>query len=139
VNPELYVPTLKTIRQASSRRAVEPVVVHGKLGVLVRKVFDSGSAVYGGALNDLLVDKIAEENFRILDSDPLSDTGFSRYETRLARGDWNVSAVTETRVRSARDSSGRSFFRYEANIRTFVGAEPFEEKHVSGMIPRRWV
>jgi uncharacterized protein len=139
VNPELYVPTLKTIRQASSRRSVEPVVVHGKPGVLVRKVFDSGSAVYGGALNDLLVDKIAEENFRILDSDPLSDTGFSRYETRLARGDWNVSAVTETRVRSARDSSGRSFFRYEANIRTFVGAEPFEEKHVSGTIPRRWV
>lgn len=139
VNPEQYVPTLQTNRQASDQRLVEPVVVGGKSGTLVRKVFDSGGSVYGGALGNLLVDEIAEENFRILDGDPLSATGFTHYETTLARADWKIRAVTDTRVWNESTPSGQLVFRYQADIHTFVKDEPFEDKHVEGTIPRRWV
>ncbi|MFE2181149.1 CocE/NonD family hydrolase [Streptomyces sp. NPDC059455] len=139
VNPEQYVPTLKTIREASDQRSVERVVVQGKPGVLVHKVFDSGSAVYGGVLDDLLVDQTAEENFQILDCDPLSATGFTRSATQLQRADWKVRVVTHTRVHSEKTASGRFVFRYEADLHTFVADEPFEEKHIRGTIPRRWV
>ncbi|WP_171072669.1 hypothetical protein [Streptomyces sp. DASNCL29] len=105
----------------------------------MHKVFDSGSAVYGGVLDDLLVDQTAEENFQILDGDPLSATGFTRSATQLQRADWKVRLVTHTRVHSEKTASGRFVFRYEVDLHTFVADEPFEEKHIRGTIPRRWV
>ena len=89
VDPELYVPTVKTIREGSHQRVVERVTVDGTPGTLVRKTFDSGRSILGGVLDNLLVDVKASENFRILDGQPLSDTGFTRYETTLQRGDRN--------------------------------------------------
>ena len=48
-------------------------------GMLVSKTFDSGSYLYGGALDHLLVDEVARENYQLLDGDPLSATGFTEY------------------------------------------------------------
>ena len=139
VDPEHYVPTLKTIREGSHPRAVERVVVDGSEGTLVRKTFDSGRAIFGGALDNLLVDVNASENFQILDGKPLSDTGFTHYETTLERGDWKVKVVTDTRVWSEDTPSGGPVFRYSADVHGFIGDEPFEQNHLEGTIPRRWV
>ena len=140
VDPELYVPTVKTIREGSHQRVVERVTVDGTPGTLVRKTFDSGRSILGGVLDNLLVDVKASENFRILDGQPLSDTGFTRYETTLQRGDWIVQVVTETRVWSERQSSdGSVVFRYEAKVQGFTDGELFEENQVEGTIPRLWV
>jgi hypothetical protein len=72
------VPTTGTT-PPSSERIAERVTVNGRPGVLVKKTFDSGSYLYGGALNKLLVDEVAHENFQILDGDPLSATGFTTH------------------------------------------------------------
>jgi predicted acyl esterase len=138
VNPEQYAPTVKSLREGSKERHVERVVVDGRPGTLVRKVFDSGSTVVGGILDNLEVDVTAQENFRILDGDPLSDTGFTHYETSLVRGDWKVKTVTDTRVWSESTPEG-PVFRYEADIHSFIGDQPFEDAHVQGAIPRLWV
>ena len=53
--------------------------VNERRGMLVSKTFDSGSYLYGGALDHLLVDKVARENYQLLDGDPLSATGFTEY------------------------------------------------------------
>lgn len=140
VNPEIYVPTLKTIREGSNERLVERVTVDGAPGTLVRKTFDSGRNIFGGALDNLLVDVKASENFRILDGQPLSATGFTRYETTLQRGDWIVQVVTDTRVWSEKLSSdGSVVFKYEASVQGFIDGELFEESKVTGTIPRLWV
>lgn len=34
---------------------------------------------------------------------------------------------------------GETVFRYEAHAQAFIGDELFEEKHVTGVIPRRRV
>lgn len=138
VDPEQYAPTITTNRDGSTQRRVERVVSDGRAGTLVRKVFDSGSTVVGGILNNLEVDVIADENFRILDGDPLSDIGFTHYETTLARGDWKVKVVTDTHVWSEGTPEGPTF-RYDADIRTFIDGEPFEDTRVTGSIPRLWV
>ena len=139
VDPEQYVPTLNSIRPASQERKVERVTVDGNPGTLVRKNFDSGRTVYGGALDNLLVDVNASENFQIVDGKPLSDTGFTHYETALERGDWKVRVVTDTRVWSEQSPSDGPVFRYAADVRGFIGDEVFEANHVEGTIPRRWV
>ena len=59
VNPKHYVPTLKTKRDASCEQTAEPITVNGRRGMLVNKTFDSGSYLYGGALDHLLVDEVA--------------------------------------------------------------------------------
>ncbi len=82
---------------------------------------------------------VVEASFRILDADPLSAVGFTHSETRLARSDWNVSVITDTRAWADRLPSGQVVFRYEAGVQTFVKGAPFEEKHIQGTIPRRWV
>jgi hypothetical protein len=138
VDPELYVPTVETGRAGSHQRTVERIVVDGMPGTLVRKDFDSGRTVLGGILDNLEVDVRAQENFRILDGHPLSDTGYTRYETSLGRADWQVKLVTETRVWSDATADG-PVFRYSAEIHAFIGAEPFADTQVQGTIPRRWV
>ena len=139
VDPEPYVPTLETVRAASSRRTTEPVTVHERSGVLVHKVFDSGSTRYGGPLDGLLVDQVVEENALILDGDPLSAAAFTRSASTLTRRDWHARAVTGTRVWSEKTPAGEIVFRYEAEVQTFIGDTPFEDKRVAGTIPRRWV
>ena len=139
VDPEQYVPTLDTIRPSSQERKVERITVDGGPGTLVRKNFDSGRTVYGGALDNLLVDVNASENFQILDGKPLSDSGFTHYETTLERGDWKIKVVTDTRVWSEQSPSGGPVFRYVADVKGFIGDEAFESNHVEGTIPRRWV
>ena len=139
VDPEQYVPTLDSIRPASQERKVERITVDGNAGTLVRKNFDSGRTVYGGALDNLLVDVNASENFQILDGKPLSDEGFTHYETTLERGDWKVKVVTDTRVWSEQSPSDGPVFRYVADVRGFIGDEVFETNRVEGTIPRRWV
>jgi len=139
VDPEQYVPILETLREGSHQRAVERVVIDGAAGTLVRKKFDSGRAVFGGALDNLLVDVNATESFQILDGQPLSETGFTHYETTLERDDWRVKVVTDTRVWSEDTGPGGPVFRYTADVQGFIGDEPFEQRHVEGTIPRLWV
>jgi predicted acyl esterase len=139
VNPAQYVPILKTPRPASNTRVVEPVSVEGRTGILVRKDFDRGSTVYGGALADLLVDQSSQENFRILHGDPRSAMGFTRSEARLERGDWKVRVITSTRLWSEKSPAGHLVFRYNASVQSFIADQPFEEQRVEGTIPRRWV
>jgi uncharacterized protein len=139
VNPEPYMPTLKTIREGVTTRTAEPVSVQGRKGVLVRKVIDSGAAIYGGLLDKLLVDQKAFESYRIIEGDPLSMTGSMRYESTLQRDDWKASSVTETRLWSEKTESGQAMFFYEARIQASINDEPFEEKRVNGHITRKWV
>jgi hypothetical protein len=70
VDPEQYLPALKALRAGSNTRTADPVLVEGRRGVLVRKVLDSGSAIYGGPLDNLLVDQVVEENARIFEKRP---------------------------------------------------------------------
>jgi hypothetical protein len=133
------VPTLRTLRTGSNTRTAEPVIAEGRRGVLVRKVFDSGSSIYGGPLDNLLVDQVVEENARVFENDPLSATASTRSDSTLARGEWRVRAVTATRVWSERAAQDRVVFRYEASVETFVNDQPFEDKRVDGAIARRWI
>jgi hypothetical protein len=130
VNPKCYVPTLKTKRDASFERTAQRVIVNGRPGMLVRKTFDNGSYRYGGALDKLLVDEVAHENFQLLDGDPLSATGFTEYTSTLQRGDWQVTAVTRTRVWTEEMVPGQVVFRYDARARAFIGDRLFEENQV---------
>ena len=45
--------------------------------MLTRKVFDSGRYQYGGPLQGLWVDQVAEENFEMVIGEPLSLKGFT--------------------------------------------------------------
>lgn len=139
MNPKFYAPIEATHRDAANRRTAETIEIGGQPGVLVRKLMDAGSYVYGGLLAHLLVNSTATEEFRTVGNDPLAADMSTRYESKLERGDWRVRAVTRTRVWSERRSSGETQFRYTAEVETFVGDEPFEHRRVEGSIPRRWV
>jgi len=139
VNPEQYVPTLQTLRGETNSRVAQPIAARGRKGILVKKLFDSGSYIYGGALQNMLVDETASENFQILDGDPLSAVGFTHYETTLGRGEWKIKAVTDTRVWSERDPTGQVVFRYGATAQTFLNGKPFKNKRVTGRVIRRWI
>lgn len=139
VNPDLYMPIVKTVREATTIRTAELVTIEGRKGVRVNKALDSGAAVYGGILDQLLVDQKAYETYQIFEGDPLSMTGSVRFESILERGDWKARSVTETRLWSEKTPSGQVVFRYEASTQAFVKDEPFEERRVSGDIPRNWV
>jgi len=86
---------------------------------------------------------VAEENFRIIDDDPLSqraETSFRLLMERPSAG-WRVRAETSATVWSEKTSEGEYVFRYTASIETFIGSDdtPFEQKTVSGTIPREWI
>ena len=66
-------------------RKAYPVTINGRPGMLTRKVFDSGRYQYGGPLQNLWVDLIAEENFQMVIGDPLSLIGFTKSTTILER------------------------------------------------------
>jgi hypothetical protein len=143
VNPDDYLPTLAEARPAASTRDAMPVMIDGKRGMLVRKVFDSGRYQYGGPLRGLWVDQIADENFQMIVDEPLSLTGFTSSAATLERPDtgWRARSETTTRVWSELDVSGAAVFRYTATVRAFVGSDdqPFAEKSVQGTIKRDWI
>ena len=144
VNPEDYVPILAEARAARTSRISKPIRIGGRPGVLVKKVFDSGRYQYGGPLQGLWVDQVAQENFQLLVDDPLSMTGVTRSAATLERPatGWRIRTETSTWVWSEREN-GAPVFRYSASVRTFVGTKgsekPFEEKTVEGTIKRSWI
>jgi predicted acyl esterase len=146
VNPDDYLPTLVEARPAESTRKATHVTINGKPGILTRKLFDSGRYQYGGPLQGLWVDQIAEENFQMVIGDPLSLTGFTQSTTVLERPEQGFRARSETttKVWSETDGTGRFQFRYLATVKAFIGDStgnyrPFAEKSVSGEIPRSWI
>jgi hypothetical protein len=138
VDPEQYVHTTEE-RPGSSQRTAEPINVEGERGVLVKKFFDNGRTILGGALDNLEVDQVFEEKIQLIDSAPLSIRFTSSYVAKFARGDWKARAVTNTQLWSERTKPGETVFRYEARAQAFVDQELLEEKHVKGSIPRKWV
>lgn len=139
VNPDLYMPTVKTVREATTIRTTEAVTIESRKGVQVKKAIDNGAVIYGGVLDQLLVDQKAYETYQIIEGDPLSMTGSVRFESILERGNWKARSVTETRIWSEKISSDQIFFQYEASVETFINDEPFEKRRISGDIPRMWV
>lgn len=147
VDSEKYVPT-EVGRPEEYTRAVKRITVGSKQGILVEKVMDGGRYRYGGPLQDLWVDQRAEENFLIVDEDPLSLSGFTKSKSVLKRtrdGEtWKVRCQTTTEVWTEKDPTGRYFFKYRATLRTFIanshgGYDSFERKTVEGSIPRLWL
>ncbi len=143
VNPDDYLPTLAEVRPAESTREATPVTINGKPGILTRKVFDSGRYQYGGPLQGLWVDQVAEENFEMAIGDPLSLKGFTKSSTTFERPDQGFKARSETttKVWSEANGSGGYVFRYLATIKAFIGQagsedQPFQTKTVEGVIAR---
>ena len=146
VNPDDYLPTLAEARPAVTTRKAYPVTINGRPGMLTRKVFDSGRYQYGGPLQNLWVDLIAEENFQMVIDDPLSLVGFTRSTTILERPEagFRARSETSTNIWSETDGAGGYVFRYRATVKTFTGGpegtdRPFAEKTVTGEIPRSWI
>jgi putative CocE/NonD family hydrolase len=143
VNADEYLP-MTTRREGSERRYVMPfVATDGRQGTEVNKIFDSGCYGYGGPLDNLWVDQVAEENFRIIDGDPLSQRAETSFKLRMERptAGWRVRAETSAVVWSEKTSEGGYVFNYTASIETFTGSDdtPFEQKVVNGTIPREWL
>jgi uncharacterized protein len=146
VNPDDYLPTLSEARPAETTRNATKVTIHGKPGILTRKVFDSGRYQYGGPLKGLWVDQVAEENFEMVIGDPLSLTGFTKSTTILERPDigFRARSETTTSILSEAGEAGGYVFRYLATVKTFIAGatgedQPFEEKTVEGVIARSWI
>ncbi len=111
--------------------------------MLTRKVFDGGRYQYGGPLQGLWVDQVAEENFEMVIGDPLSLKGFTQSSTTFERPDQGFKARSETttNVWSEANGSGGYVFRYLATIKAFIGQsgtedQPFQTKTVEGVIAR---
>jgi uncharacterized protein len=138
VNPEQYVASTEQ-RPASGTRTAQSVIVGGRKGTLVKKVFDSGSSVLGGALGGLLVDQIIEEEIQVFDGKPLSTRFSGSTVSIFSRGDWKARAVTQTRLWSEEIDAGEVVLKYEAVARAFEGDRLLEEKRVEGSIPRQWI
>jgi hypothetical protein len=138
VNPELYVPTTEK-RPSANTRSAETVMSGGKKGTLVKKVFDNGASILGGALGDLLFDQIYEEKVEIVEAEPLSAKFSSSMVSILSRGEWKARALTTTRMWSEKTVTGDAVFRYEALAWAFDGDRLLEEKHLKGTIPRQWI
>ena len=138
VDPATYAPILKTVREESNIRTAHIAGSGATARVVVHKLLDSGSYVYGGLLDGLLVNERAEEGFTITSGNPLSAVATSRYDSRLQRGSWDVRAVTATEVRAAGTPSHPEF-RYRATIDAYSGGVPFAHREIEGRIPRRWV
>lgn len=148
VDGEDYVPTLSEARKGKNTRTLETIRDQGRKGVFVHKVFDSGRYQYGGPLQELWVDEVAEENYRIFEDDPLSQEGLASFMASLERegagGVWRVKCETAVRMWTEKDPAGACHFKYAATLQTFVANgqgvyEPFEEKTVEGSLPRVWI
>jgi hypothetical protein len=146
VDAEQYVPILASTRPDRSERTVEAITIDGKPGALVRKTFDSGRYQYGGPLDRLWVDIEARESYQLTLDDPLSLVASTSSSSTFERphAGWRVRAQTTTRLWNERAPGGEVLFRYEATIQTFIGAkdgeeQSFEDRTVSGSLPRRWV
>ncbi|MBK8047531.1 MAG: CocE/NonD family hydrolase [Anaerolineales bacterium] len=137
-----YVP-VEILREGEESRVMEPITINGKTGTLVKKHFDSGGARYGGPLAGLEVDLAAEENFQIIDDDPLSQVGFMKMTTTMQRPalNWRIRTETAARVWSEIAEDGQPVFKYLAELQAFIGPDdaPFEQRTVQGAIPRIWV
>jgi putative CocE/NonD family hydrolase len=139
VDPEQYVATVRSLRPASTLRTAESAAIGGRAGVVVRKRFDNGRVILGGALGNLLVDQVTDETIRIVTAEPLSMEFSGGTVAVFARRDWKARTETQTRVWSETASSDKVVFRYEAHARAFADDKPLAEKRLTGAITRRWV
>ena len=98
LNADQYVPAIRTIREGSATREAKPFADGGRKGMKVRKHYDSGSAVFGGGLDGLLVDQTFEEEVVIFENDPLSHAMTTRSEAKLKRGASKTRAEAKTRI-----------------------------------------
>ena len=147
VDSEKYIPT-EVGRPEKNTRRVKWITVGSQQGLLVEKLMDSGRYRYGGPLEDLWVDQVAEENFLIVDEDPLSLSGFTESKAVLERRKdgktWKIRSQTVTQVWTEKEPTGGYVFKYKATLRTFIANrlgefDPFERKTVEGAIPRLWL
>lgn len=145
IETEDYLPILMQGRADRSTRTGEAVTIDGKPGLAMRKVIDAGRFQYGGPLDGLWVDLVVKEEYRVQVDDPLSmvaTTSSTSIFERPKTG-WRARSETTTRLWSEATADGGAVFRYEASVRTFIGVpggdKPFEEKTVSGTLPREWV
>jgi uncharacterized protein len=138
VDPATYAPILKTVREESNVRTAHVDGNGDGKRVVVNKLLDSGSYVYGGLLDGLLVDERAQERFTIVTGHPLSAVATSRYDSHLRRGSWDVRAITSTEVRAAGTTSHPEF-EYRATIDAYSAGKTFAHREIQGRIPRRWI
>lgn len=138
VNPEQYVSTTE-YRPAAGTRTAQSVVVDGKDGALVKKVFDSGRTVLGGALEDLSVDQVIREEIQILQGEPLSMSFSGTTESTFTRGNWKARSVTHSRLWSERTNAGEVVFKYDASAQAFADDRLIAENRVEGTLPRQWI
>jgi uncharacterized protein len=138
VNPEQYVSTTEH-RPASGTRTAQPIVVGGKNGTLVKKVFDSGDTTLGGALDDLSVDQVITEEIQILEGEPLSLSFSGSTESTFSRGYWKARSVTHSRLWSEKIKAGEVVFKYQASAQAFAGDRLLAENRVEGIIRREWI
>jgi predicted acyl esterase len=138
VDPSTYAPILTTVRDESNVRIARIQGAGEAERLIVHKLLDSGSYVYGGVLHGLLVDETAQERFTMTAGSPLSSEQTTRYDSRLRRRNWNVRALTTTRVWSDHEG-GHPEFHYRATVETFIDDREFARREVEGRIPRRWI
>jgi putative CocE/NonD family hydrolase len=141
-----YVPLLATARPERSTRTAHPSIRAGRATTVVDKLFDSGRYQYGGPLDRLWVDIVAQERYELSADDPLSLVATSSSTSVFERphAGWRVRVETTSRLWNEKQPDGTAVFRYTATIRAFVadpaGADqPFEARSVEGTIPRRWI
>ena len=120
------------------------MTINGKPGMLTRKVFDSGRYQYGGPLQNLWVDQVAEENFEMVIDDPLSLNGFTKSTTIFERPDQGFKARSETsdqgvergerlgRLRVPLPRHDQGLYRPSTDRKD----QPFQTKTVEGVIAR---
>jgi uncharacterized protein len=138
VDPEPYLPS-QTVKEGATTRKAEPVVVEGRKGIEVKKVFDSGTVKYGGPLDGLVVTQGGTENWLILENDPLSYRASTHSDNIFERESWKAQSVTDTQVWCERAADGTAVFKYEASLSASLNGVAFETRHVNGTIDRLWV
>ena len=145
VNPDDYLPTLAEARPAETTRKAYPETINGKPGMLTRKVFDSGRYQYGGPLQGLWVDQVAEENFEMVIGEPLSLEGFTSSTTIFERRRHGFRARSETTTRCLERGERHGRLRVplprdgQGLYRRPEGQINPSKKTVDGEIPRSWI
>jgi putative CocE/NonD family hydrolase len=138
VNPEQYVSTTEH-RTGSGTRTAQAVVVDGKKGTLVKKVFDNGDTTLGRALEDLSVDQAITEEIQILEGEPLSLSFSGSTESIFSRGPWKARCLTLSRLWSEKINTGEVVFKYQASVQAFAEDRLLAENRDEGTIPRQWI